>query len=137
MISPATAVWWRISNGYPPPQWIDAFEDFTGRETADEWGLAAAVVIAQTRKRTGRGPTFGELFLELLPDSSGAPSRLPTDLSSAERSRVHHDFRRYAAIEWKRRHWISWESGVTRSLRVGPAFRERSRIHRAELDSHI
>lgn len=107
------------------------FEAFTGEDTADEWGLAAAIFIARTRRRAGHGPTFSELFAYLIPDAAGLPSRLPNGYSYMERRRLAGEFRLAAGIEWKRRGWISWEPGVTRSLRVGRVFREHSRALRA------
>lgn len=119
-------VWWRAVDGPPPTIWTIMFEEFTGADTADEWGLAAAIFIARVRHRTGHGPTFSELFAELDPDSRGVPSPLPSR-TYLERRRLIGDFRLSVAIEWKRRGWISWDPHVTRSLRVGRVFRERSR----------
>lgn len=102
------------------------FEEFTTDPTADEWGLAAGVFIAQYRRRHGQGPTFRELFEHLLPDTDGVPSELPANWDPVERRRGS-DFRLYAAVEWRRRGYLAFERGVTRSLRVGPRFRERSR----------
>jgi len=106
------------------------FEEFTGDETAEEWALAAAIFIAQTRRRTSRGPTFAELFAYLLPDTSGLPAPFPPELDFFERRRAISGFRGHVAIEWRRRGMISWDGGVTRSLRVGRAFRVRSRRRR-------
>ncbi|GAA4168016.1 hypothetical protein [Gryllotalpicola koreensis] len=102
-------------------------ETLTGEDTADEWGLAAAIFIARTRRKTGRGPTFSELFTYLLPDTSGLPAPFPDGYAYPQRRRLAGEFRLFAAIEWKRRGWVSWEPGVTRSLRVGRVFREHSR----------
>lgn len=120
-------IWWRGITTAPPAQWSYVFEEFTGPDTAEEWALAAAVIIAQTRRRTGRGPTFGELFTELLPDTSGLPAPFPEGLDFAERRRAVTGFRGHVTIEWRRRGMIGWDKQVTRSLRVGSAFRERSR----------
>lgn len=124
-------IWWRGITTAPPAQWSYVFEELTGADTAEEWALAAAVFIAQTRRRTGRGPTFSELFTELLPDTAGLPAPFPEDLDFAERRRAVTGFRGHVTIEWRRRGMISWEKNVTRSLRVGPVFRERSR-HRQQ-----
>lgn len=119
-------IWWRVGSEVPPTTWLDMFEAFTGEATADEWGLAAGIFVSRTRRRTGRGPTFSELFQELLPDGHGLPSRL-TDLTFAERSQVVQEFRLHVMIEWRRRGWVNWDHGVERSLRTGRAFRQRSR----------
>lgn len=123
-------IWWRAVEAPPPDIWADTFHDFTGTDTADQWGLGAAVFIAQTRRRTGSGPTFSELFRELLIDSNGVPSELPQSIELVQRRRLISDFRIYVAIDWKRRGWLSWNPNVPRSLRVGRAFREQSRLHK-------
>jgi hypothetical protein len=125
-------IWWRAVPDPPPAAWTMMFHFFTDGDTVDEWGLAAAIFIARVRRRTGRGPTFSELFGYLLPDTSGLPSPFPDGYSYMERRRLAGEFRLSAAIEWKRRGWISWEPGVTSSLRVGRVFREHSRALRAE-----
>lgn len=131
MIVDPRPIWWRAVPDPPPAAWMAMFEAFTGEETADEWGLAAAIFIARTRRRTGYGPTFSELFAYLIPDAAGLPSRLPDGYSYMERRRLAGEFRLAAAVEWKRRGWISWDPGATRSLRVGRVFREHSRALRA------
>lgn len=112
--------------------WAYVFEDFTGDDTAEAWALAAAIVVAQTRRRTARGPTFYELFSHLLPDTFGLPVPAPDDLDFLERRRAISDFRLHAATEWRRRYMISWDDGVLRSLRVRRAFREQSRLPHQE-----
>lgn len=129
------ASWWRGVSHPPPATWVYVFEDFTEDEKADEWALAAAIFIAQYRRRQSRGPTFRELFEHLLPDSAGIPSSLPADWDIMERRRGISGFRRHIAIDWRRRGYIGFDREVTRSLRVGPRFRERSRalqIRRAQ-----
>ncbi|GAA4784034.1 hypothetical protein GCM10023351_31950 [Microbacterium gilvum] len=111
----------------PPAQWTYVFEQLTGDDSGEEWALAAAIFIAQTRRRLGRGPTFAELFAHLLPDADGLPAPFPEGLTYRERHLAVSGFRGHATIEWRRRGMISWETSVTRSLRVGRAFRERSK----------
>jgi hypothetical protein len=123
-------IWWRAIEAPPPDTWVYAFEDFTGQDTADQWGLGAAIFIAQMRRRTGSGPTFSELFRELLIDTNGVPSELPEDIELLQRRNLISNFRIYVAIDWKRRGWVSWNPNVPRSLRVGRAFRELSRTHK-------
>ncbi|MGW9156110.1 hypothetical protein [Microbacterium sp. NPDC055665] len=125
--------WWSGVNHPPPAQWKYAFEDFTGEETADEWGLAAAIFIAQYRRRHSHGPTFRELFEHLLPDTGGFPSLLPAEWDALDRRRGGNGFRRHVAIEWRRRGYIRYEPQVTRSLRVGQRFREQSRALNARV----
>jgi uncharacterized protein YqjF (DUF2071 family) len=120
-------IWWQDIDSPPPAEWIFTFEDFTGDDTAEQWALAAAIFIAQTRRRTAAGPTFAELFVHLLPDTEGLPGPLPRNLDFAERRRAVAGFRGHAAIEWRRRGMISYDNGVMRSLRVGREFREQSR----------
>jgi hypothetical protein len=126
----APYLWWPLAEPNPPASWAYVFEELTSEETADQWGLAAAIFIAQTRHRTGQGPTFLELFLHLLPDLNGLPADFPSDIEYLDRRRVVQAFRGHAAIEWRRRGLISWERNVMRSLRVGRAFREQSRQRR-------
>ncbi|MBW9093037.1 hypothetical protein JNB62_05025 [Microbacterium jejuense] len=120
-------IWWRGITAPPPSAWQIMFSEFTGEDTADEWALAAAVFIAQTRRRTSHGPTFAELFTHLLPDTDGIPGPFPDGLNHHERRRAVTGFRGHVAIEWRRRGMISWDKDVTRSLRVGREFRSRSR----------
>lgn len=119
-------VWWRSTLSPPPAEWVYVFEMFTGDDTGDNWALAAAIFIAQTRRRTSHGPTFAELFAHLLPDTEGLPAPFPPTLE-LERRQVLRGFRGHVAIEWRRRGMIYWEKDVMRSLRVGREFRERSR----------
>ena len=119
--------WWRDINHPPPASWRYAFEEFTRDDAADEWALAAAIFIAQYRRRHSQGPTFRELFEHLLPDTGGVPSALPSEWEALDRRRGSNGFRRHVAIEWRRRGYIGYETQVTRSLRVGPRFREQSR----------
>lgn len=120
-------VWWRGISTPPPAAWTYVFEALTGEDSADEWALAAAVFIAQTRRRTSQGPTFSELFLHLLPDTGGVPAAFPPEVDAAEGRRIVHGFRRHVAIEWRRRGMVAWDKNITRSLRVGREFRARSR----------
>ncbi|TXK12344.1 hypothetical protein FVP77_02365 [Microbacterium hatanonis] len=123
--------WWRATPGDPPPHWYIAFEVLTGDERGADWGMAAAIHVARIRRRTGRGPTFAEVFDELLPQSSPLQPPWPAHVSSKSRHDIMQSFRRHVAIEWKRQGWINWDVGVPRSLRVGPSFRERSRSRQA------
>lgn len=125
-------IWWRGIGATAPAAWSYVFEDFTGDDTAEAWALAAAIFVAQSRRRSGRGPTFAELFTHLLPDTAGLPAPFPEGLEFMERRRAISGFRGHVAIEWRRRGMITWDSGVTRSLRVGRAFRERSRLRQIE-----
>ncbi|MFF1540102.1 hypothetical protein ACFVWL_08500 [Microbacterium sp. NPDC058269] len=120
-------IWWQEIDSPPPAEWLLMFEDFTGDDTAEQWALAAAIFIAQTRHRTAAGPTFAELFKYLLPDTDGLPGPLPRNLDFVHRRRAVAGFRGHSAIEWRRRGMISFDNGVMRSLRVGREFRERSR----------
>jgi len=120
-------IWWRDIDTPPPAAWTYMFECFTDDYAGDEWALAAAIFIAQTRRRTTLGPTFAELFTYLLPDLNGLPGPFPVGLDFTERRRAVASFRGHVTIDWRRRGLISFDRGVTRSLRVGRAFRERSR----------
>ncbi|CAH0192754.1 hypothetical protein SRABI98_01801 [Microbacterium sp. Bi98] len=124
--------WWRGVGHPPPASWAYMFEDFTGEDSADEWGLAAGIFIAQYRRRQSQGPTFRELFEHLLPDTGGVPARLPTEWDVLERRRGNSSFRSHVAIEWRRRGYIEYDRQVTRSLRVGHRFREQSRALQAQ-----
>jgi hypothetical protein len=122
--------WWRAMSEPPPATWTYAFEEFTGDDTADEWGIAAAVFIRQVRWTTSRGPSFSELFAELLPDKNGWPGSLPNGMRSADRQRAISAFRFHTAIEWRRRGRVDWDEGIARSLRVGKKIHALSREHR-------
>ncbi len=138
MAQTAWSAWWRTTKHPPPAAWSYAFEELTSDDTADEWALAAAIFIAQYRRRHSQGPTFRELFEHLLPESGGIPSRLPTDWDASDRRRAANDLRRHVAIEWRRRGYIGYDKQVARSLRVGPRFRAQSRARntRARESSH-
>ena len=123
----SSPIWWQGIQPPPPPEWMYVFDEFTGEDTAEQWALAAAIFIAQTRRRTGVGPTFAELFHHLLPDTDGLPSPLPKSLDFFDRRRAASGFRGHAAIAWRRQGLINFDKGVTRSLRVGREFRKRSR----------
>lgn len=127
MASDSTPIWWRDIDAPPPAEWAYMFEVFTGDDTGDEWALAAAIFIAQTRRRTALGPTFAELFTHLLPECNGLPTPFPPEMEFIERRRAVAAFRGHVTIDWRRRGLISFDQGVTRSLRVGRVFRERSR----------
>lgn len=127
MVSERYPIWWRDLTVPPPAAWAYVFEEFTGDDTAEEWALAAAVFIAQTRRRSAHGPTFAELFAHLLPECNGLPAPFPAGMEFLERRRAVRAFRAHVAIEWRRRGLISWDKDVMRSLRVGRTFRERSR----------
>lgn len=127
MASDSYPIWWRGIDMPPPPEWVYMFEAFTGDDTGDEWALAAAVFIAQTRRRSGVGPTFAELFAHLMPENHGLPALFPREMEFIERRRAVAGFRGHVTIDWRRRGLISFDKGVTRSLRVGRVFRERSR----------
>lgn len=119
--------WWTGGDYPPPASWVYTFELFTAADLGDEWALAAAIFIAQYRRRHSCGPTFRELFLHLLPDTGGVPAILPREWEEADRRRALHGFRGHTTIEWRRRGYIGFDRQVTRSLRVGPEFRSRSR----------
>jgi hypothetical protein len=123
-------MWWRANSTPPPARWTYVIEEFTGDDSVDEWALAAAIFIAQVRKRTSQGPTFKELFTELLPDTNGHPGPLPDAMNSLERKYAINHFRIHAALVWHRQGMISWENGTARSLRVGRLFWRRARAHR-------
>lgn len=134
VVSDTRPIWWQTVETQPPYRWVDAFEDFTGQTTADQWGLGAAIFIAQTRRRTESGPTFSEMFREILIDTNGVPSELPECIEFQQGRELISNFRIYVAIDWKRRGWVSWDQNAPRSLRVGRAFRELSRLHKMSRD---
>lgn len=127
----AFPTWWRGASHPPPATWKYIFEFFTGDDTGDEWALAAAIFIAQYRRRNSCGPTFREVFEYLLDDTRGVPAQLPREWDQAERRRANGGFRGQVMLDWRRRGFIGFDRHVTRSLRVGPHFRERSRQLRA------
>ena len=129
----AYPTWWRrMSRPQPPPAtWKYVFEEFTGDDSAREWDFAAALFIAQVRRRTSPGPTFQELFKHLLPDTGGLPDVFPSGMIYVLRSRVLYDFRLSAAVEWNRRGVIESDKNIARSLRPGPRF--RAGMHRTGL----
>ncbi len=123
----SSSLWWHGVDGEAPAVWTLLFAAFTEGDSAEDWALAAAVYIARFRRRSGRGPTFSELFEHLLPDTAGLPEPLPEGMSFARRRQTQSEFRRHVAIDWRRRGLIDWDHRVTRSLRVGRVFRQLSR----------
>jgi hypothetical protein len=122
-------IWWRGIPTPPPAAWVYTFEEFTGADSADEWALAAAIFIAQVRRRTSHGPTFKELFTQLLPDTNGLPGPFPDRMELPDRQRAISGFRIFTAIEWRHRGMIGWEIHIARSLRVGREFPKKAREH--------
>lgn len=122
-----SSTWWRGASHPPPAPWKYTFETFTGDDTGDEWALAAAIFIAQYRRRNSCGPTFREVFQHLLEDGRGYPSQLPRSWELAERRRAVGGFRVQVMLDWRRRGFVGFDRHASRSLRVGPRFRERSR----------
>lgn len=123
-------IWWTATEVDAPDAWIEAFRTLTDEDRSDALGLTAAIFIARVRRRTGRDPTFSELFAELFKDEPLHPE-WPGGLTYPVRATIHHASRLHVAIQWKREGWISWDPGVERNLRVGPEFRERSRARQA------
>lgn len=117
--------WWRDHPMPPPPEWTYVMEEFTGADTGDEWAVAAALFIAKMRHRNHQGPTFGELFTHLLPDTDGLPGPFPDGMDKSQRRRAMNAFRLHAALHWNGLVMIRWEKDVPRSLQVGRAFRYR------------
>jgi hypothetical protein len=126
-------IWWRGMSASPPASWKYLFEEFTGEDSASEWALAAAIVIAEARARTSHGPTFSELFIRLLPDTNGLPGPFPDGMEYSKRQLAIWSFRLHTAIEWRRRAMIEWSEGVERSLQVGRRFSRTSREHQQEI----
>lgn len=118
--------WWRCE-GDIPPEWTCAFQRLTCDDGVETYGLAAGIFIARTRKKTGRGPTFSELFDYLSASDAGLVLAWPESAPRAARYTTMHAFRHLVAIHWKRKGWIDFDRGVERSLRTGRTFRARSR----------
>lgn len=104
-----------------PASWRPAFLAYTEPPNSETFALRAAIRIARVRKRTGRGPTFGELF-----DYLGRLAAPTETLSERELKLAQFAFRHHVAVHWRRRGWISWNHS-TRSLRTGHRFRHASR----------
>jgi hypothetical protein len=120
-MEPAKWHWWHDAEENPPEDWVQAFDEATSDIGTAVRGLEAAIYIARTRKRTGKGPTFSELFRAVGPDPRNLEP-LPRTISSVERNRVVGQFRMSIAHAWGRAGWIAWGK-ETHSLRVGPRFR--------------
>lgn len=105
-----------------PEGWCEIFADMTTVPVSGQWGRRAALYIAQVRERTGEGPTFSELFRELMPDTDGAPGLLPEEFTSSDRQYAAHRFRYGCAIAWANLGWIRWRRKTPRSLDAGPRF---------------
>lgn len=125
--------WFRELTTPLPTPWLYILEEFTTEDSVEEWGFAAGVFIAHTRKRTGEGPTFRELFAHLLADPDGLPGDFPPGLNRQGRWKLRDAFYMNALLPWRHRQMIRWSPGVTRSLALGSAFRKRSRTHTREL----
>jgi hypothetical protein len=129
-VTDSRPIWWTATEVEAPDTWRAAFAALTADTVADRHGLTAGIFIARVRRRTGRGPTFTELFGEVFKDEPLHPE-WPPGLSNASRAAVLRSFRLHVAVQWKRRGWVSWDPGVARSLRVGRTFRECSRKRQA------
>jgi Calcineurin-like phosphoesterase len=100
-VTDSRPIWWSATGVEAPDAWIAAFRALTDEERANEMGLTAAIFIARVRRRTGRGPTFSELFSELFPRDQLHPE-WPVGLTYPVRATIHHAFRLHVAIQWKR-----------------------------------
>lgn len=116
---------WRLTTDVPP-DWAAAYDALTSDEGTEAFGLAAAVFISRTRKRTGRGPTFAEMFDVVQALDAALSPPWPDGASKISQRATVQSFRYFVAAHWKRRGWISFERGLERSLRTGRKFRERS-----------
>jgi len=99
------------------------FEELTGDGSSREWGLQAAIAIARFRKQHRQGPTFTELFEEIVifPGAEETTHTPPRHVRELTRR-----FRHHVAVHWRRLGWIDWNHN-TRSLRTGRKFRVASR----------
>lgn len=118
--------WWRLTTEVPP-EWTTAFATLTSDEGTESFGLAAAIFISRTRKRTGRGPTFAELFAEIQTLNPALAPQWPDDASKSAQRTTLQFYRYLVAAHWKREGWINFDRGLERSLRTGRTFRQRSR----------
>lgn len=76
--------------------------------------------IARVRIETGTGPSFSELFHELLPHTAGIPTPLPEEFAYPDRRYAINRFRYGCGIAWANLGWIRWRRGIERSLDTGP-----------------
>lgn len=97
-------------------------------EVSQRLGKRAAIEIARTRKRTGCGPTFTELFDPILLDAAGRSSDLAAQWDSFERTHLYA-LRHHLAVHLRRGGWIQWTK-LPRSLRTGVTFSIASREFR-------
>jgi hypothetical protein len=113
-----------------PSEWLPWFEELTGPDSADGWGLRAAIAITRYRKANGRGPTFAELFDQL----TAAQTYRVAEPSEPQQLSKHalYGFRHHVAVHWRRLGWINWNKG-TRSLQVGRTFHTASRAWTASI----
>ena len=117
-----------LARSNPPSEfstaWVPLFENLTGADSSNDWGLRAAIMIARYRRAHHQGPTFAELFealqISLTPDAG-------SDGASAKKTawREVYQFRRHVAVHWRRLGWIQWDHRA-RSLRVGRTFSDAS-----------
>lgn len=124
-----TPSWWPAAIEMPP-QWRERFEALTGDCRTDRDGREVAYFVAKVRNQTGQGPTFAEVFQERFGDDGLHPA-WPTNMSNTARAKVLALFRRDVAIQWRRAGWVTWEPGVPRSLKAGPAFWHRVKSRQA------
>lgn len=125
--------WWRKAEPPAPENWVSIHAEMT--DPAKHWGLGAAIFISKTRRATGHGPTFRELFIHLLPESDGQPGPLPDGLTFMDRSYLRFGFRNDVAWAWRQQGWITWTKDVERSLRTGPAFRRAAAARQAQQEA--
>ena len=86
-------------------------------------GFRCRSIHRTSRATDPPGPTFQELFKHFLPDANGLPDVFPSGMIYVDRRLVLHDFRLNAAVEWRRRGFVDWDTNLPRSLRPGPRFR--------------
>lgn len=70
----STPSWWPDGQVEPPSDWLDSVRRLTSTDGDRPPGLEAAMFISRTRKLTGEGPTFSELFAHMLRRAGAALS---------------------------------------------------------------
>jgi len=129
------AAWWPSRQTPPPASWAYVIEDLLAPDRSREWARAAALFIEVHTTQRGHGPTFNELFIHLLPETNGVPSRRPEGVKSRDHYHARSYFRLYVMREWRKHDLFVWRTGVHRSLNVPGKFAKRLRqLERADTE---
>ncbi|RKR74762.1 hypothetical protein [Frondihabitans australicus] len=129
--------WWIDGATPPPASWAYVVEELTHPDHVREWGIAVGAFVARYRRLYTLGPTFREMFQELLPDTGGLPGDFPDELEPDQRAEAASRFRMHVANVWRHEGMIGWRDGHAHTLRTGTQFRAQVAARKAAIRATV